>query len=229
MKYVIIILLFFFASLIHSCSSNNSESFLKIENGSLFNISNVRTELNNKTLTIEYVDESFIYDEDYNSLKSNKLVYYNYDKLSSFENVVVKSNHEGYKSFTHQYKKSDLDFIKNLHSKNKAFSSITEEITSNISLSELLAFKNGIKTINEMQGVTNQDYITLLLIISQASQDEVDTLQETERLRIFCEMIIAVGFNDAFSDKPIDPKPLVSKISNFFELVGSKMSMSIEK
>ena len=117
------------------------------------------------------------------------------------------------------YGRKDLDFVFELYSNNAAFKKITDEIVSSFDLSEIAVLKHGINTINEMQGINNQSYIDLILIITQTSKDEVNQSPETERLRVFCEMIREVGFDDAWSNEPIEPTVFLNKISKVFDYV----------
>ena len=186
-------------------------------------VDDVKVRLSNDTLTIEYIDKSFIYDEKYNSLKSNKLIYWNRRKLDKFDHIVVAAVHKDYQVMGKYYSRTDMKFIQELYQDNPKFNEITDNLVCDFDLSEIAVLKHGIKTINEIDKIENQSYIDLVHIISRADSSLINELPETNRLRTFYSMIETVGFKDAWSNEPVDPTIFLLKISRIFRIVGTEI------
>ena len=139
MKLKLIPTLLLFLALLN-CSDKKPPQTTNFEN--LYKVSSSKMKMNQSTLEITLMDDSYIYFEDYNELKFEVFLNTNYNKLKDYEAIKLTSTQMGRDDiYSKTFSKSELkkinDTFKNQHLKRNLYS-----IVNSFDASELWNFRS---------------------------------------------------------------------------------------
>lgn len=197
------------------------QSKIEFSSKQLSKVTEINSTIEKDTIIIAYMDNSLILFEDYNSLKSNVLVFENLEKLRSYS--VVKTlgrTPTDKKNFLKTYSQKDLNFIDSLYFNNPIFKDFAIQITSKINLTDWWNFRYAVELTNQQIKHIGDSPMDILYEFSTVTLDSILTSRSYKRLKLIGEMINEKGVTDAFSEEQISSKEFMIKYNYFLERRG---------
>lgn len=190
----------------------------KLTDGSLFNVSEVTFRLLADTARIEFIDNSLIFFEDYNALKSNVLVYANIDQVRTYKHLhTVGSTKNKEKNFLKKYNSEDLLFTEKTYNDNPTFKDYAFHICQQFDASDWWNFRGALDFMNRQEENLGESPIDLLFQLSLLDDKGAEQSKAYKRLFVIGEMIRDTGMSDAFTKERKPGDAFVKKLNFFFE------------
>jgi hypothetical protein len=120
--------------LLSSCYSEEKVDWKIDELYEVKDVSIVETE---DTIEIEYIDESYIFFDEYCKWKTDFFIFLNQSKIEGSKVYKITNNNNGKEGKTYIYNPSDIREVKNLYEKNEMFRNITYDIFNELTISEI--------------------------------------------------------------------------------------------
>jgi len=205
-------LLLFLALL--NCSDKKPPQTTNFEN--LYKVSSSKMKMNQSTLEITLMDDSYIYFEDYNELKFEVFLNTNFNKLKDYEAVKMTSTQMGRDDiYSKTFSKSDLkkinDTFKNQHLKRNLYS-----IVNSFDASELWNFRSTVIQFSDYAKDSKKlNYIELVTRHSELQNGTRKDSIATQRIKLIKDFFEEEGIQDAWdkNDRRIDASNLVLKLN----------------
>lgn len=205
-------LLLFLALL--NCSDKKPPQTTNFEN--LYKVSSSKMKMNQSTLEITLMDDSYIYFEDYNELKFEVFLNTNYNKLKDYEAIKLTSTQMGRDDiYSKTFSKSDLKKInntfKNQHLKRNLYS-----IVNSFDASELWNFRSTVIQFSDYAKDSKKlNYIELVTRHSELQNGTRKDSVATQRIKLIKDFFEEEGIQDAWdkNDRRIDASNLVLKLN----------------
>lgn len=205
-------LLLFLALL--NCSDKKPPQTTNFEN--LYKVSSSKMKMNQSTLEITLMDDSYIYFEDYNELKFEVFLNSNYNKLKDYEAIKLTSTQMGRDDiYSKTFSKSELkkinDTFKNQHLKRNLYS-----IVNSFDASELWNFRSTVIQFSDYAKDSKKlNYIELVTRHSELQNGTRKDSIATQRIKLIKDFFEEKGIQDAWdkNDRRIDASNLVLKLN----------------
>ena len=213
MKLKLIPTLLLFLALLN-CSDKKPPQTTNFEN--LYKVSSSKMKMNQSTLEITLMDDSYIYFEDYNELKFEVFLNTNFNKLKDYEAVKMTSTQMGRDDiYSKTFSKSDLkkinDTFKNQHLKRNLYS-----IVNSFDASELWNFRSTVIQFSDYAKDSKKlNYIELVTRHSELQNGTRKDSIATQRIKLIKDFFEEEGIQDAWdkNDRRIDASNLVLKLN----------------
>lgn len=213
MKLKLIPTLLLFLALLN-CSDKKPPQTTNFEN--LYKVSSSKMKMNQSTLEITLMDDSYIYFEDYNELKFEVFLNTNFNKLKDYEAVKMTSTQMGRDDiYSKTFSKSDLkkinDTFKNQHLKRNLYS-----IVNSFDASELWNFRSTVIQFSDYAKDSKKlNYIELVTRHSELQNGTRKDSVATQRIKLIKDFFEEEGIQDAWdkNDRRIDASNLVLKLN----------------
>ncbi len=213
MKLKLIPTLLLFLALLN-CSDKKPPQTTSFEN--LYKVSSSKMKMNQSTLEITLMDDSYIYFEDYNELKFEVFLNTNYNKLKDYEAIKLTSTQMGRDDiYSKTFSKSDLKKInntfKNQHLKRNLYS-----IVNSFDASELWNFRSTVIQFSDYAKDSKKlNYIELVTRHSELQNGTRKDSIATQRIKLIKDFFEEEGIQDAWdkNDRRIDASNLVLKLN----------------
>lgn len=213
MKLKLIPTLLLFLALLN-CSDKKPPQTTNFEN--LYKVSSSKMKMNQSTLEITLMDDSYIYFEDYNELKFEVFLNTNYNKLKDYEAIKLTSTQMGRDDiYSKTFSKSDLkkinDTFKNQHLKRNLYS-----IVNSFDASELWNFRSTVIQFSDYAKDSKKlNYIELVTRHSELQNGTRKDSIATQRIKLIKDFFEEEGIQDAWdkNDRRIDASNLVLKLN----------------
>lgn len=205
--------LILFLSLLN-CSDKKPPQTTSFEN--LYKVSSSKMKMNQSTLEITLMDDSYIYFEDYNELKFEVFLNTNYNKLKDYEAIKLTSTQMGRDDiYSKTFLKSELkkinDTFKNQHLKRNLYS-----IVNSFDASELWNFRSTVIQFSDYAKDSKKlNYIELVTRHSELQNGTRKDSIATQRIKLIKDFFEEEGIQDAWdkNDRRIDASNLVLKLN----------------
>lgn len=213
MKLKLIPTLLLFLALLN-CSDKKPPQTTNFEN--LYKVSSSKMKMNQSTLEITLMDDSYIYFEDYNELKFEVFLNTNYNKLKDYEAIKLTSTQMGRDDiYSKTFSKSELkkinDTFKNQHLKRNLYS-----IVNSFDASELWNFRSTVIQFSDYAKDSKKlNYIELVTRHSELQNGTRKDSIATQRIKLIKDFFEEKGIQDAWdkNDRRIDASNLVLKLN----------------
>ncbi len=197
-----------------NCSDKKPPQTTNFEN--LYKVSSSKMKMNQSTLEITLMDDSYIYFEDYNELKFEVFLNTNFNKLKDYEAVKMTSTQMGRDDiYSKTFSKSDLkkinDTFKNQHLKRNLYS-----IVNSFDASELWNFRSTVIQFSDYAKDSKKlNYIELVTRHSELQNGTRKDSVATQRIKLIKDFFEEEGIQDAWdkNDRRIDASNLVLKLN----------------
>ncbi len=212
----------FISILIHlSCQQKSEPKLPNIEIGNLYKVDLIKVKAENKALDISMNDQSFIYFDDYVSLKSDMLLHLNYDEIKDYENIKVSfTQRERPEVFKRNYNKKQLDSIHKELSSNKYLERNYRSLVTDFDVSEIWNLRSEVLNVSKtLKDEVELDYLELIQRYSK-HQKEKDNIKESalyERMILIKDMFSEIGIEDVWTKERKKAPEFISKLNNIIE------------
>jgi hypothetical protein len=215
------ILLIFIITGLFACKNEIVNKHPKLKINNLYKVEFIKIDAKGKTLNISLNDDSFIYFDDYITLKSDIFLYQNYKMIDKYEIVNMSFTQSGRdNTFRRRYTRKQIDSLYSELNNNKYLVRNYSYLVNDFNISEIWNLKSeALNVSKKIKDTSTLDYLELIKFYSK-HQKEKKNLQESpvyQRMILIRNMFAEIGIEDVWTQKRKKAPDFIKKLDNIIE------------
>ncbi len=206
----------FFSILLVSCGLKSNKT-PTIDVSKFDDINRIETKIKNDTVFLDIFDESYIYFDEYVTLRLNYLIWNNIAKFDFNQPIKISIYHHGGEVINHlvTYNNYELNKIKSVYQNNNKFDTISNIILSDFTPTEIMNIRNANNYLNEEFQDYKNDFTNLFYDLSLCQ----DSCFAYNRIKTMTKMFDKIKLEDFWvENKRIPADEMVKKINLIFTI-----------